>query len=309
MNVVITSLLISVISLNSPSRKYFDSISAITDTTITITPPANSIKTTIELRYKLKKKHNSLTILWHKVCNDTTLLTSASLSTHSESPDPNFPGDYAILTFDSTETRIDNLVPNHNGYISLTATVTPSQTTFHSNDRHILTTPSQISPNGTIYLKANGTCNFKYIILESTPDLAANLTTHYTAQQLDELVNATPPQGIYTYLDRDTDSRRALAGGRYTLAVIKNDNNTFDIVYIDGAQINSPAWHKGMRKGILKPTIFADHYDLVWYDSMFNPITLDCNASIEQNAILTLNFPLLKSSIRFSKVIPQAEDR
>ena len=41
-------------------------------------------------------------------------------------------------------------------------------------------------------------------------------------------------------------------------------------------------------------------YDLVWYDSTLDFIDCEANAFIE-NSILTLNFPLYKSSIRFFK--------
>ncbi|MDE6049775.1 MAG: hypothetical protein K2G09_08820, partial [Paramuribaculum sp.] len=112
--------------------------------------------------------------------------------------------------------------------------------------------------------------------------------------------NAHQPVGICKALDRDTDSRQALAGGRYTLAIVAaEDKSAFDIIYIDGAEVNSDEWNTGMRKGKLIPTPFKDHYDLIWYDSQMEPIEYDATASVDQNVILTLSFPLLKSTLRF----------
>lgn len=54
-----------------------------------------------------------------------------------------------------------------------------------------------------------------------------------------------------------------------------------------------------MIKGRLKAMPFAAHWDLLWYDSDMRLISRDINASMEQNSILSLNFPLMKSTIRF----------
>ena len=110
------------------------------------------------------------------------------------------------------------------------------------------------------------------------------------------------PIGVWEYLDRDTDSRRALAGGRYRLGIIPAADGAagdYDIVYLGGAEVNSQRWKPGMIKGRLKAMPFAAHWDLLWYDSDMRLISRDINASMEQNSILSLNFPLMKSTIRF----------
>ncbi len=58
-----------------------------------------------------------------------------------------------------------------------------------------------------------------------------------------------------------------------------------------------------MLKGKLIPTLFEGHYDLVWYDGKMQRMDSDISASMEQGVILTLNFPLYRSKLRFSKVI------
>lgn len=107
------------------------------------------------------------------------------------------------------------------------------------------------------------------------------------------------PVGVWEYLDRDTDSRRAMSGGRYRLAIIPS-GDAFDIVYLSGAEVQGDSWKRGMLKGRLVPTRFVGHYDLEWVDSSHKLIDRDIHATIEQDAILTLSFPLYKSVIRFS---------
>lgn len=72
------------------------------------------------------------------------------------------------------------------------------------------------------------------------------------------------------------------------------------IIYLSGAETNSSNWKEGMIKGRLKATIFQNHYDLEWYDSLFELIDVDAYASIN-NSILTLEFPLYKAKVRFFK--------
>ena len=139
------------------------------------------------------------------------------------------------------------------------------------------------------------------LIVETVLNKECRLQTSYKEQDLllQFLSSANGDEGFWTYLDRDVDLDYARLGGKYRLALVKN-NEGYLIIYIDGAETNKYKWREGMIKGVLKSTIFKNHYDLVWYDSTFDVIDCEANAFIE-NSILTLNFPLYKSSIRFFK--------
>lgn len=108
-------------------------------------------------------------------------------------------------------------------------------------------------------------------------------------------------EGFWEYLDRNNDDKRAKIGGRYKFAIIK-DNEDYLILYISGAITNKSSWNIGMLKGKLKSTIFENHYDLVWYDSMFEPIETDAHADITDDVILNLQFPTYESSFRLYKI-------
>ena len=111
-------------------------------------------------------------------------------------------------------------------------------------------------------------------------------------------------EGIWVYLDRDNDPRWARPGGRYTLGIRKSDDTEeiLDIIYLGGAVTNASRWMPGMRKGRLAPTPFTGHYHMEWTDAMFNGMDMadECSASLnDDGSILTLSFPLDRSTLRF----------
>lgn len=138
-------------------------------------------------------------------------------------------------------------------------------------------------------------------VVDTTPDMSLKLMTDYTRQSLSEKfgVKMVAHEGFWCYLDRDNNPDWAKLGGRYNLALLKVKDD-YLIIYLSGAETNSSNWEEGMIKGRLKATIFQNHYDLEWYDSLFELIDVDAYASIN-NSILTLEFPLYKAKVRFFK--------
>ena len=138
-------------------------------------------------------------------------------------------------------------------------------------------------------------------IVETTPNIKQSLKTSFKEEMLKEKFHSNQQihEGFWSYLDRNNDVKYAIVGGRYRIALIK-DNDDYLLIYLSGAQTNQINWAEGMIKGRLKPTIFQNHYDLIWYDSMFDIIDADAYATIV-DSILTLEFPLYKTQIRFYK--------
>ena len=126
----------------------------------------------------------------------------------------------------------------------------------------------------------------------------------WTIEALDEYFagSSDPLEGYWKYLDRDMEDQWLRLGGRYTLAVIRHDQG-YDIIYVDGAQVMKQQWQPGMVKGHLSKTMFTGNYDLKWTDATFEPIDEDAYATVENGVILTLNFPVYKSQVRFAKVL------
>lgn len=128
----------------------------------------------------------------------------------------------------------------------------------------------------------------------------------WTRPELDDYLSKStdPIEGYWRLLDYNIDDNLARIAGRYTVAIIRRlTSNDYDIIYIDGAVTNSTLWHPCDIKGRLFPTEFIRHFNLQWYAADAGIIATDTNASVDDTSmILTLNFPLLRSQIRFSRI-------
>lgn len=108
-------------------------------------------------------------------------------------------------------------------------------------------------------------------------------------------------EGYWLYLDRDTDPRMLNTGGSYRLATVARPDGCIEIIYLGGAKSAGDRWKPMMLKGLLTPTTFVNHYNLVWYDAYGSRIDSETSADITDGSILRLNFPLHGGSIRFQK--------
>lgn len=110
-----------------------------------------------------------------------------------------------------------------------------------------------------------------------------------------------PIVGIYSLLDYEFDDSYAKIGGRYRVVLLpRPDSAGYDIIYLEGADINSALWSQGMKKGTLIPTPFADLFDVEWYDAEGSLMKRDINAEFDPLArTLLLKFPYQSSSLRF----------
>lgn len=129
-------------------------------------------------------------------------------------------------------------------------------------------------------------------------------STDWTIEKLDAYFaeSADPVEGYWKYLDRDMQDEWLRLGGRYTLAVVRSDDG-YDLIYIGGAQVKKSMWETGMLKGHMIKTPFAGNYDATWIDATLEPIDRDVQATIENGVILTIQFPVYRSQVRFAKVL------
>lgn len=139
------------------------------------------------------------------------------------------------------------------------------------------------------------------LVIESVPDLAAVLDPGITVDSIMSrlAVSVDPFEGVWHYLDRSTDDRCARLGGKYSLYIVRDTDNGYMILYGGGGETNAKKWRPGMLKGRLIPTPFEAHYDVVWYDSMMERVDDECHASVDDESILSIFFPVHRSSLRF----------
>lgn len=120
-----------------------------------------------------------------------------------------------------------------------------------------------------------------------------------------------PVVGLWSYQGRANEPRRARSGGRYLLAVIPSERTEpgyelYDIVYLDGAEVNSRAWRPGMVKGRLRRGLFANSMELVWHDARMRPATDEARATMPSGDILDLLFADLGATLTFGRVPREA---
>ncbi len=113
---------------------------------------------------------------------------------------------------------------------------------------------------------------------------------------------AAPLEGMWIYMDRDTDPALALNGGAYRLALLADSCGGYDIVYMGGAVTNAGAWRQGMVKGRILPLGFDNHFGLEWTDAMLKPMEADCYAEALSADVISFNFPLYSASMRFRRL-------
>ncbi len=155
----------------------------------------------------------------------------------------------------------------------------------------------------TARLFTTGVADVQVLCVETWPDRRPALMTKWTEDAISARFKASsePLEGFWRYLDRENDPLRGVVGGNYRLALISDGRGGYDIIYCSGAVAEASRWIYGMRKGHISPTIFMNHYDLEWIDSLMEPVVSEMSASVEQGAILTLRFPLYSLSFRLAK--------
>ena len=153
---------------------------------------------------------------------------------------------------------------------------------------------------------ANVPFTLRRITATVTPKSTTPKHFAWTRETIDSyLAKSTDPlEGYWKHLDYSTDDAYARIAGKYTLAIIRQPGSKeYNIIYIDGAATNTDLWSTGCLKGRLLPTQFVNHYNLEWYTADASLISEDINASLDTTStILTLNFPLLKATLRLARV-------
>lgn len=172
-----------------------------------------------------------------------------------------------------------------------------------NNELNFVTKFNVEANNGRSGVYANEKLHVMSLAIEAKHDIAKNISTNWSLEDINNyLLNSKDEkEGYWEYLDRDNNEKKAKIGGRYKFALIK-DGEDYVILYISGAVTNKSSWEPGMIKGRLLSTIFENHYDLIWYDSMFEPIETDAHADITDDIILNLQFPIYESSFRLYKM-------
>ena len=85
------------------------------------------------------------------------------------------------------------------------------------------------------------------MVMFTEPIMEEVLATQWTRQSLDSYLNSANNiyEGYWKFFDKELEEDKLKMGGRYTVALVKNDNG-FDIIYVNGANVNNTSWKSGM---------------------------------------------------------------
>lgn len=211
--------------------------------------------------------------------------------------------------------RLSSGMASGRGFNTLGVEITPDgAATVYAGEKEpvdVFTLPPTGHPCTGTGIAARGEIDIDLLVTEMLPDPTAALHTSHSAESLADYFSShtlLPPEGMWRFLDRDTDDRALRLGGDYTIAVVADSMaspgtpQTFTILYVTGARVGGDIWTTGMKKGRLTATLFQNHYNLTWIAADMTEIDTECSAQLSDNhAILTFSFPLYGSTVRFAR--------
>lgn len=172
--------------------------------------------------------------------------------------------------------------------------------------KHILSFGSSVIPSGAPDVVASSSGGIS--VAEMNVDIhAASMSDSSEADVFLALERCngkrTDLPGIYSLLDYDVDETYARSGGSYRLALVpEEETGCYNAYYLSGAKANPAMWSAGMKKGRLKPTPFANIFDVEWRDAEGRMMLHDIQAEFDPLAnTMTFKFPYQNSTLRLRK--------
>lgn len=173
------------------------------------------------------------------------------------------------------------------------------------NRLHGITSMAMPCPRGNCLVSATSRASLVDAAVEmiSAPKLDSGLTADSIYAYF-SAAGATrhPLEGIWEYLDRDTDPALAVEGGRYRIAIMPYATDSLQIIYLGGSVTNAKAWHPGMIKGTITDLGFTDHFWLDWLDAMQKPMERESYVTLLSDAVISFTFPLHSATLRFQRI-------
>lgn len=172
-----------------------------------------------------------------------------------------------------------------------------------SDQREVCAVPFGVG-GGVVAYFSDGPVRVQRVDVRSHVASAPRSCGYASLEELAEHIrkSADPMEGFWEYLDRSNDPAKAVTGGSYTLATVRQ-GDAYNIVYVKGAEVASAAWRPLQLKGRLTPTIFRGNYDMEWITAAMQTIDRDADAQLsDDHAILTLRFPALGAQMRLRRL-------
>lgn len=213
------------------------------------------------------------------------------------------------------DTVVEKGINLHTGFNVVSAEVNGDKVSIKAGDKKLQElfslTDTRLHTNSAVasglLIGSGASVRLERSVIQTSSTAAINLNTPWTKELLDDYFAHSTDimEGYWTYLDRDMEDKWLRIGGRYTIALVKRKDG-YDAIYIDGAKVKKSQWKTGMLKATMNNTIFTDNYTGTWFDATQKPISEDVYVTVENGTILNFKFPVYKSQLRFSKLLPIA---
>ncbi|MDE6811946.1 MAG: LysE family translocator [Muribaculaceae bacterium] len=107
-------------------------------------------------------------------------------------------------------------------------------------------------------------------------------------------------EGEWQILDYSLENTKVRLGGNYRMAVVRNSEGKYEMVYLSGATVNGGSWKQGMLKGILMPTGLDGIYECEWRDCNGRTLPMSVKAQID-GRVMTVHLPQSDSRLRLCR--------
>lgn len=298
------------------SRTYLDHVKVIDDSIVAVPLTESTRSAALELRFRTHGARQPVSLLWN-MSDDMLRYDAVSVEGSADPKDPFASQPEVVVRYHRVDDGVDSSM-----VIAAVPQDYPLDVAWHTFSieiednlcrvgfgrgvpEEVALINSGVMTPARMGVMAGGEADVALLVSEVMTDALPRRYRDIMDPEILDSISRKPPQpgspeGVWKALDRDTDSRRALAGGRYRLLITENGDG-FDIVYLGGAEVADDEWAPGMLRGRLTPTGFEGHYDLEWVDARHNLINSDAYCQMENDMIISLQFPLLKSVLRFTR--------
>lgn len=308
------------LSLTATSREIYNSPAVAVSAGVIATDTLPPLFNTLDYHYRVEIPRNCTDASWSITLtyedSSTTIINARRIGSSSDDVLYGLPLSVSISSYSANRTSanfsdyeiVKDIDPTIDAW-SITITQHPEDniaTCSIGQRTPLLSLP--IMTEGLKYISATTDSKLRLARLSMFVSESDSLTSSFITS-IDHLKNVladshNTAEGFWRYLDRDTDLRKLNLGANYILATVCAPDGTIEILYLGHSgdvSDNLKRWQPLMLKGRLIPTIFIDHYDLVWYDAFGSKIIYETSADIIDGAILKVNFPTQGGSVRFQK--------
>lgn len=280
-----------------------------------IIPLNNSCEGPLSLRLLIEKSSRPAPLLIELTNSEGSTLNISVEALKKDSYQLETPYYHSTLTLDNYSCSGDYTPssPFHfNGDMLLSLDILSAPSTplsLCSGDKQIFTDHSaEVArflsiPVAEISIASAGDATLSRMILAYDESEPAAIT--HTPETLSRHLDASTDkyEGYWALLDYSADDTLLRPGGEYEFAIIGNEKEGYEIIYVSGAEKNPGNWQFGCIKATLAPTHIPGTYRCGWKDADGRKIDDNATLIFDNQRLASVQFPSLTSQLRLHRIL------